>query len=238
MKYHRIIIFLLLSLSQIVLYAQTLSVMDIFPSSLNPWRSELYVSASWSMNKHGDLLPKDINAAYHGSDMYMGMYELGLRYDIKRDKGPFFEASIGYLLGSLGYVQNPFSKPSVKSHWISLDVNYSDSRLWDGIIFVGIKSNLFLTSSNVSSSNFSIIGIYDSCFNPATFFPYFGIRLNIRNIRLEGRIGYQVIQYLNPDKISYHTMAKSAISPLYFEAGIGLKLFTTSDKTKSVEYLK
>lgn len=236
MKRNRIIISLLLSISQIVIYAQFSPVMDIRQTSLNPWRTDLYGYASWSMNKHGKLLPKKINATYHGSDMYMGMYELGLRADFKKDKGPFIEGSAGYLLGTLGYKLNPFTRPNVISHWISFDVNYSDTRLWNGIIFVGVKSNVFLNSTNING-NFPILGIYDSCFNPVTFFPYFGLRFDVGILRMEGRIGYQVVEYLNPNKVALHTMTKSAVSPLYFEFGIGIKLFTNSNKTRSIEYI-
>lgn len=237
-RHHRIMILLLIVTFYNVARAQYTTITNIRQTSLNPWRSELYVTASWSMNKHGDLLPKDINAAHHGSAMYMGMYELGLRYDLKKDKGPFFEASVGYLLGTLGYTLNPVEKPTVLSHWISLDANYSDTRLINGIIFVGVKSNVFIKSSNIRSGNFSILGIYDSCFNPATFFPYLGVRFDIGVFRLDGRIGYQVVEYLNPNKVALHTMTKSAVSPLYFEFGIGIKLFTNSNKTRSIEYIK
>lgn len=235
-RHCRIIVSLMYALSYIFANAQSATIEHIRHTILNPWRIDSYVFASWSMNKHGELLPEDINASYHGSDMYMGMYELDLRTDFKKDRGPFFEASVGYILGTLGYKLNPFTRPNVLSHWISFDINYSDTRMWNGIIFVGVKSGVFLNSSNVKG-DFPILGIYDSCFNPVLFFPYSGIRLNIGIARIEGRIGYQVVGYLNPDKVAMHTMTKSAVSPLYFELGIGLKLFTNSNKTRSIEYV-
>lgn len=231
-------IFILLYISQMVVNAQSTTIREITSTALNPWRTDLYVYASWSMNKHGNLLQNDINAAFHGSELYMGLYEVGIRTDYKKDKGLFLEGSLGYMFGSLAYFRSPFETPNVRSHWITFDLNASLTKIMDGLFFIGVKSDVFLNSSNNRAADYAILGIYDDCFNPATLFPYLGVRMSIRNIRLDGRIGYQVVQYLNPNKVACHTMTKSAVSPLYFEVGIGLRLFTNSNKSKTVEYIK
>lgn len=203
---------------------------------INKWRTDVYAFGTWSGYKDGTLWTANNNTGKDKSDCYLNFTELGVGVDLYKDHGFLFEGNLGYSYGSLAYTSNLFPSSNVGSHWITFDANISHTLL-DGMLYGGIKSSLFIDSSVNNTDYYSFEGLYDDCFNIATFIPYFGFRLRFQYIKLDARIGGQIVPYLNANKIAYHNMHKTYINTLYFEVRFGVKLFSTSNLYRPINKL-
>lgn len=234
--YTLIILFAQMSVSAQV-SSEHVQVEPISPTSINKWRTDVYAFGTWSGYKNGNLWTANNNTGKDKSDCYLNFTELGIGIDLYKDHGFLLEGNLGYTYGSLAYTRTLFSNSNVSSHWINFDANISHTLLLDGMFYGGIKSSLFIDSSVNNTDNYSFEGFYDDCFNTATFIPYFGFRLRFQYIKLDARIGGQIVPYLNANKIAYHNMHKTHIDGLYFEIRFGVKLFSTSNPSRPINTL-
>lgn len=207
------------------------------PTSVNKWRTNLYLYGTWSSNKYGNLWTANNNTGKEQRNSHYNLAELGLGVDFYKDRGFFFEGNLGYSYGSLSYTRRLFPTSDVKTHWITMDANISHTFLLDGMFYGGVKSNIFVGSSTNNTDYYTLEGFYDDCFNRATVIPYFGVRLRFQFIKLDFRIGGQAIPYLNANKIAFHNMYKTHVEGLYYELRLAIKLFSTSNPTKPVNSL-
>lgn len=206
-------------------------------TTVNVWRTDIYAYGAWTGYKNANLWTANNNTGKHHTEHYLNFIDIGFGVNLYKDRGFIFEGNIAYTHGELSYSRQLFPKTYVGSHWLTLDSNISHLFLLDGMFYGGIKSSVFMSSMTKNNDNFSIEGIYSDCFNLLTFFPYFGMRLRFQYIKLEARIGGQVVPYLNTNKIAYHNMHKTYVKGLYFEARLGVKLFSTSNPSRPVNKL-
>lgn len=206
-------------------------------TSINKWRTDLYLSGSWHGYKDSNLWTANNNTGKDKSNCYLNFTELAIGVDLSKDHGLIFEGNVGYTYGSLAYTRALFPSSSVGSHWISFDVNVSHLAFLDGMMYGGIKSSLFAGSRINNNDNYSFEGFYDDCFNSATFIPYVGFRLRFQYIKLDLRVATQVVPYLNANKIAYHNMHKTYVDGLSVELRLGVKLFSTSNPFRHVNNL-
>lgn len=241
MTIKRILYIIITLFAHISVSAQVLDghveVKPLSPTLINKWRTDVYAFGTWSGYKNGNLWTANNNTGKDKSDCYLNFTELGVGVDLYKDRGFLFEANIGYTYGSIAYTRNLFPSSNVSSHWITFDANISHTFFLDGMFYGGIKSSLFIDSSIKNSDNYSFEGLYDDCFNVATFIPYFGFRLRFQYIKLDARVGGQFIPYLNANKIAYHNMHKTYVDGLYFEIRFGVRLFSTSNPSRPVNKL-
>lgn len=237
---NRILFTLMLLISYVNLIAQnmenTIHVDPLNASSIKKWRSDIYTFATWSGYKNGNLWTANNNTGKEKSDCYLNFTEIGAGIDFYKDYGFLFESNIGYTYGSLAYTRSLFPESNVGSHWITLDANLSHTQL-NGLFYAGVKTSLFVGSEINNNDNYSFEGFYNDCFNSVTFFPYFGFRLRLQYIKIDARIGDQVVPYLNANKLAYHNMHKSYVNNLYFEVRLGVKLFSTSNPSRPINTL-
>lgn len=235
-------IFLCISclLSLGTMYAQEnngeIHVNDIQESTLKRWHTDVYTFGTWSGYKNGNLWTAN-NSTVNTSDCYLNFIEIGVGADVYKDKGFLVEGNIGYSYGSLAYTRDLFPSSNVRIRWITFDANISHTVLLDGMFYGGIKSSVFIGDSINNADNYSFEGFYEDCFNRATFIPYFGFRFRFQYIKFDARIGDQVVPYLNANQIAYHNMHKTHVDGLYFEIRLGVKLFSTSSPSKSINTL-
>lgn len=210
---------------------------DIQHTRVKLWRLDVYTFGTWSSYKNANLWTANNNIGKDKSDCYLSFIELGVGADLYKDRGFLLEGNIGYSYGSLAYTRNLFPSSNVKTHWITFDANISHTLLLDGMFYGGIKSSVFMGSTISNADNYSFEGFYDDCFNHATFIPYFGFRLRFQYIKFDVRIGSQVVPFLNTNRIAYHNMHKTYVNRLYFELGLGVRLFSTSNPSRPVNTL-
>lgn len=206
-------------------------------TSIYKWRTDIYVSGSWCGYKNGNLWTANNNIGKEKSECYLNFTDLCIEVDCYRDRGFYFEGSVGYTCGTIAYTRSLFPNSGVRSHWITFDANISHIILLDGLFCGGIKSAKFVGSYVNNIDYYSFEGLYDDCFNSLTFVPYFGFRLRFQYIKFEAKIGGQVVPFLNANKIAYHNMHKTYVDGLFFEVKLGIKLFSTSNPSRPVNYL-
>lgn len=210
---------------------------DIQQSTIKRWRTDVYAFGTWSSKENRNLWTANNNTGKDKLDCYLSFIELGVGVDLYKDRGFLLEGNLGYSYGSLAYVRNLFPPSNVKTHWVTFDANISHTLLLDGMFYGGIKSSVLIGSSINNSDNYSFEGFYDDCFNRATFIPYFGFRIRFQYIKFDARIGGQVIPYLNANKIAYHNTHKTYVDGVYLEIRLGIKLFSTSNPSRPLNYL-
>lgn len=215
----------------------TIEVRPLTDTSIKKWRTDVYAFGTWSSIKHGSLWTANNNIGKGNSDCYLSLAELGVGADINKDRGFLLEGNLGYSYGSLAYSRSLFPGSNVGTHWVTLDANISHTLLLDGMYYGGIKSSVFLNSNVNNTDGYSFEGFYDDCFNRITFTPYFGFRLRFQYVKFDARIGGHIVPYLNANKIAYHNMHKTHLDGLYFEVRLGVRLFSTSSPSRSVNTL-
>lgn len=242
MTINRLLLILILSVfSEMLVIAQgresTIEVAPLSATSINKWRTDVYLFGTWSSNKNANLWTANNNIGKSKSSVYQNLIEVGVGADFYKERGFLIEGNLGYLYGSLANSKSLFPGSNVSSHWITLDANISHTLLLDGLFYCGVKSSMFLTSSVNNTDSYSFEGFYDDCFNRMTFIPYFGVRLRFQYVKFDARIGGQVVPYLNANQIAYHNMHKTHVDGLYFEIRLGVRIFSTSSPSRPVNKL-
>lgn len=210
---------------------------DIQQTILKLWRTDVYAYGTRNSYRNSKLWTANNNVGKDNSDCYISFLGLGFGADLYKDRGFLLEGNIGYSYGSIAYSQKLFPSSNVKTHWMTFDANISHTIIYDGMFYGGVKSSVYLGGSINNADNYSFEGFYDDCFNPATFIPYFGFRLRFQYIKFDVRIGSQVVPFLNTNRIAYHNMHKTYVNRLYFELGLGVRLFSTSNPSRPVNTL-
>lgn len=232
----RRLIFLFFTLLSCDIFAQELehviSIDTIVPSSYNKWRTNIYTSGSWSQYRNAKYGSHYNNTGKGFSRYYQGNLCFDIGADIYKDRGMFFEGNVGYTRSSIGFSKNMFSGENMICHWASIDINISHIAALDGMLNVGIKSSLLLTSSTPNTKNMLFEDFQSDCFHRCSLTPYVGARFRLQYFKFDIRIGGQAIPYLNINKI-----AKTRINKLYFEVRLGVKIFSSSNPSRPVNTL-
>lgn len=116
---------------------------------------------------------------------------------------------------------------------LALDMNMC---FW--FFMVGLHSDIFL-DYNAKNGNYIYDGIYEDCFNKASFSWYIGCFLRFTRLQLDFRLGPYLYPNLNADKIAQYNLTRVYVDMFYYTIRLSYRIFTTGNPIQSpINYFK
>lgn len=232
------LMFVFTFLSFIKLNAQDRDVVIIEPlkySSAIKWKTDVFVYGLGGSTKNGSLY-----TATNGNlstmtdyDIYNTFMDFGISTSFYRNRLLRYNASVGYMYSRYA-INRGIRDGGFNSNWITLDLSISVQLGYGLFINGGLKGNLFLSGSNTPSGEFQYLGLNNDCYNKFSNNWYVGAAYNIKFIKLEFKFGSYMAPLLNANKIAYYNLGKTHVEGLFFEFGLGVKIFSTASKYTSI----
>lgn len=163
------------------------------------------------------------------------VFNIGLELDFYKNIISHYIIGLGYGYNHLAFNSSPFTSTGVFTHWLNLNAKYQLS-----FFEAGFEIGSFLGGTEKSKSSLEVTGITPNCYNRIHFKPYIGAIYPFQRIKVEVRLGWEVIPMLDADRIAYNNLAETKTNNFCFEIGMAYCIFRSMKYSKSnnpmVEY--
>lgn len=227
-----IILFLLILLfnfSPINAQSYRVEILPMEQSTIALWNIDFsaYCNVSWK----GQSIQTSTNFNdYYNKQRIINqqIINIGLEFDLYKNLTNHYVLDIGYGYNHLSFDRTPFSSTGVQTHWMNVNTKYILSFFEAGVEFGG-----FLGGSVKSNKSSDVTGITPNCYNRIHIKPYIGAVYPFQRLRVEVRIGWEIIPMLDADRIAYNNLAETETNNFCFEIGISYCFFRTMKYSKS-----
>lgn len=200
-------------------------------TKLNYNTYDVYVYGAGSYSNQSNLwAATEISNEYNDRNEAEWYIDIGatLETSWSNVKGLHLCSSIGYKRVKYNYVDEASWNNGVVSDWLSLEINCDYS-----IVCIGVKSDVLLNSSMINHDDFSYVGFYPNSFNKITLCPFAGLQVRFTKFKIEGRLGYYFLPYLNLENMALNNFRTIYYQRFYWEVRIAARLFTSGIQIKS-----
>ena len=206
-----------------------LEISPIEKSTVALWNMDIsiYGNVSWK--------GKTIQTATNYFDYYnkqrtinQQLLNIGLEFDLYKNIMSHYIIGFGYGYNHLLFNSSLFTSTGIFTHWLNLNAKYVLS-----FFEAGVEVGGYLGGTEKSNNSKDVTGINPNCYNRIHLKPFIGAMYPFQRLKVEARLGWEVVPMLDADRIAYNNLAHTETNNFCFEIGLTYCIFRSMKYSKS-----